>query len=1333
MANKTIPQLDPVVTAAQSDKFIVRQAGDFEDKHADMSVMQLALQITESQITDLQAYLTDITGEPIGDLSDVFNSTPADRHVLVYDGVTDNRYENRLLVEADISDLQAYLTAEVNDLTAAVVWDNVPDANITQSSVTQHEAALTITESQISDLQAYLLTAGFADLDTDLGDFTDIGIGYALDNPKITVSSNGTTITLSLQDNPTGDIRFLFTDGVYTHDCTPADTVALTAGTDISPTLNYVYILQSTKTLTASTSGWPGTEHAKLGTVLCQSAASLQTDGAYKVHAWTNHTTNDIDGELAHFSTWIRNQNATWTSGALVTPTVGVATFDLAVSAGSILQLHPHASPSFDTSLGSEVMIPNDNTTAYKRVGDLTGELTDANGVSMSNRYYNLVVWMVVSEDGGDSQLMVNLPTASYLNESDAQLDSSATAVFDIPTDFRGTGVLLARLTIKHNSGPGSFVLSQNTDLRGLGPATSVGGGGGGAGSLDELSDVFNSAPVDRHVLVYDGVTDNRYENRLLVEADISDLQSYGFGDVTKVGTPVDNQVGVWTGDGTIEGTTGLTYDGATLVVSGGAGIGGVVATILPTAADSDTGLGSGGTDNVTMVLGGIEGHRWREFNGEIVQWVKTVNITASTTQTQGQEVLQNSYVNVNVVNNPNDVVTLPGLGSPTGAIQVVMNSGANTLQVYPTSGDDLGQGVNVSTTIEPGHSKSWHALDSTNWQLVSDSNVTEVNDLSAAVTWVNVPDANITQSSVTQHEGAIDHDSLLNFVANEHIDWTADQGATNINNANIELAVNDLTDAFNSTPADRHVLVYDGVTDNRYENRALVEADISDLQSYGFGDVTKVGTPVNNQIGVWTGDGTIEGTSSLTFSGTLLELGGWFTADSVDFKSVSTGGPALRNLNGSSTTPTVVPDKDDTDTGLGHVGPDLLSIIAGGVEIARASESTEDQFIVSPGATLGSQALPSLAFGDGDTGFYESADDVLRFVVDGNNRWGMTTVAFDGAVVGGPSVRNETSSLTNPTFAPHKAALNSGIGGDSSGVLSLIANSVEGLRLTEANSGVIQAPNANVAITAFAGGGQGSATQLDESYNVITTVATTGDSVKLPPAYAINSLIYIKNDGANDADVFPASGDDLGAGVDTAVSIAAGSSLSFIATVANSTWTQLFVDTTGGGASFPEYLFYADQFENPNNADWDVNALAPAAADSNNAALTVRLFDDATQEAVGMSFRLPATATNVVFEFVSRAETAPGGAVAAKPAIETRTIGDNAAVPAPPWNTLNLTKVDLPTNENFQYDSQTISFATLLWTAGTYVQMQLTRNPTHPDDNLVGDWALLACRVSFT
>ncbi len=40
-----------------------------------------------------------------------------------------------------------------------------------------------------------------------------------------------------------------------------------------------------------------------------------------------------------------------------------------------------------------------------------------------------------------------------------------------------------------------------------------------------------------------------------------------------------------------------------------------------------------------------------------------------------------------------------------------------------------------------------------------------------------------------------------------------------------------------------------------------------------GGGDVTKVGTPVNNQVGVWTGDGTIEGDAAFTFDTTTDTL----------------------------------------------------------------------------------------------------------------------------------------------------------------------------------------------------------------------------------------------------------------------------------------------------------------------------------------------------------------------------------------------------------------------------------------------------------------------------
>lgn len=62
---------------------------------------------------------------------------------------------------------------ETNDLSAAVTWTNVPDANITQGSVTQHEGALSITESQISDLQSYLTSASSLDATKLTGNVPD--------------------------------------------------------------------------------------------------------------------------------------------------------------------------------------------------------------------------------------------------------------------------------------------------------------------------------------------------------------------------------------------------------------------------------------------------------------------------------------------------------------------------------------------------------------------------------------------------------------------------------------------------------------------------------------------------------------------------------------------------------------------------------------------------------------------------------------------------------------------------------------------------------------------------------------------------------------------------------------------------------------------------------------------------------------------------------------------------------------------------------------------------------------------------------------------------------
>ena len=79
-------------------------------------------------------------------------------------------------------DLSTYLTSytETNDLSSAVTWTNVPNANITASSVTQHQTSLSVTESQISDLQTYLTsyTVTADDLSTlSVGALSDVNIG----------------------------------------------------------------------------------------------------------------------------------------------------------------------------------------------------------------------------------------------------------------------------------------------------------------------------------------------------------------------------------------------------------------------------------------------------------------------------------------------------------------------------------------------------------------------------------------------------------------------------------------------------------------------------------------------------------------------------------------------------------------------------------------------------------------------------------------------------------------------------------------------------------------------------------------------------------------------------------------------------------------------------------------------------------------------------------------------------------------------------------------------------------------------------------------------------
>lgn len=176
---------------------------------------------------------------------------------------------------------------------------------------------------------------------------------------------------------------------------------------------------------------------------------------------------------------------------------------------------------------------------------------------------------------------------------------------------------------------------------------------------------------------------------------------------------------------------------------------------------------------------------------------------------------------------------------------------------------------------------------------------------------------------------------------------------------------------------------------------------------------------------------------------------------------------------------------------------------------------------------------------------------------------------------------------------------------------------------------------------------------------------------------------------------------------------------------------TNGVMEIQGRPVRFDPVSFFADQLDSPNTADWAVNALAPASADSNNSGLTVRLFDDTTEEGVGFIAHIPPGVTNMTLRFRSRAETAPPAARTVGLNLYVREAPDNAAVEA--WSAgTQLTDIDVPANENFQYDSQTLTLASLGLVAGRVAQFELTRiNPTGGTE-LTGDWALLAVGVEF-
>jgi len=98
----------------------------------------------------------------------------------------------------------------------------------------------------------------------------------------------------------------------------------------------------------------------------------------------------------------------------------------------------------------------------------------------------------------------------------------------------------------------------------------------------------------------------------------------------------------------------------------------------------------------------------------------------------------------------------------------------------------------------------------------------------------------------------------------------------------------------------------------------------------------------------------------------------------------------------------------------------------------------------------------PTLSFGDGDTGFYESVDDNLRVSVGGSQVMQFSSNGIQGINSTGPLVKGTiTATATSPSFAPYATDLDTGIGWAGSNVLSLIAGGTNVMNITSGNVGI--------------------------------------------------------------------------------------------------------------------------------------------------------------------------------------------------------------------------------------------------------------------------------------
>jgi len=439
-----------------------------------------------------------------------------------------------------------------------------------------------------------------------------------------------------------------------------------------------------------------------------------------------------------------------------------------------------------------------------------------------------------------------------------------------------------------------------------------------------------------------------------------SDLGGGGspVANVFKVGTPADNQVGVWTGDGTLEGDSNITWDGSTLDVGGDLIISGNI-----------TGVGSPATDvtiNSDLVVTGdikIPSVAKMFFDGGSNDYISHIG-SALVFVVGGGQILNIDGQGLDMFGKVN---TAAGIAGRAG-----LNIKTGVAPTSPIDGDtwttaageffvrlngasvDLAAGGTVSAYGSPVPLNNEVAIWTDGTTIQGDSNftwdgstlsLTGQTNLGGNVT-IGDGGGTLQTNVVNSHDtglmvisgGSTDQlganillygatlttgDMLFRNDGNTWMRWDETAGDLEISTGiGVKTTAMTLDDVNGTTHAQKVTFLASATGDPSFNipegvaPSAPVDGDVwvtaageffvrlngvsTDLATSGGGagspvaNVFKVGTPVDNQVGVWTGDGTIEGSANLTWNDTTLHVAGAANFDT----SVTINGASPTTLN---------------------------------------------------------------------------------------------------------------------------------------------------------------------------------------------------------------------------------------------------------------------------------------------------------------------------------------------------------------------------------------------------------------------------------------------------